>query len=123
MDNNKERLLALCLMAALFLVGAVCYASYNPGEPNRILLDFNGGGGKIMFEHLQHSDDFDVACVDCHHTAEDELSEMQKCGDCHLAKMPKDSAVPARKDAFHGNCLGCHEEMGLELECVDCHAL
>ncbi|MBI9076942.1 MAG: cytochrome c3 family protein [Desulfatibacillum sp.] len=108
-------------MAALFLVGAVCYAAFPPGEPIRVLLDFGGGAGKIMFEHQEHHADFDLACLDCHHTAEDETDEMQKCGACHLAKPSKDSEVPSRKDSFHAQCIGCHEDMGLELECTDCH--
>ncbi|SHJ58879.1 Class III cytochrome C family protein [Desulfatibacillum alkenivorans DSM 16219] len=121
MDKNKERLLALCLMAALFLVGAVCYAAYSQEEPNRILLDFGGGQGKVMFGHYEHFEDFDVACIDCHHTAEDELSEMQKCGDCHLKSMPKGDPCVARKDAFHNQCIGCHEDIGMDLACGDCH--
>ncbi len=121
MNRNKERLLSLGLMAALLLVGAISYAAYSPGEPKRVLLDFAGGAGKVMFEHEEHADDYDLECIECHHTAEEEAVDVQKCGACHLAKMPEESEVPARKDSFHLQCIGCHEDTGLEQECDECH--
>jgi formate-dependent nitrite reductase cytochrome c552 subunit len=49
------------------------------------------------------------------------------CSDCH--DKPNEKLVPTEKEAFHGQCMGCHEKQGKGpwradeevRECGQCH--
>lgn len=45
-------------------------------------------------------------------------------GKCHVKKTP-DKLIPGRMDAFHGQCMGCHEKLGKgpfgKDKCAQCH--
>jgi hypothetical protein len=81
-----------------------------------------GESGK--FDHDVHSNDLGLACSDCHHDYdESEGGEPQLCSDCHEPG-GDDDAMLNRKDAFHKQCIGCHEESGNEPgknDCAGCH--
>jgi hypothetical protein len=66
----------------------------------------------------------DVVCQGCHHQSP--LGEDPPlCVSCHVAgSADLELMKPALKGAYHQQCLGCHESMGLEEpdECSDCHA-
>jgi hypothetical protein len=77
-----------------------------------------GAGGK--FNHDAHSMDFGFDCADCHHMGTEGASH---CGDCHQRGVD-DEYMPGRTQAFHGQCIGCHEDMGLTPgagDCAGCH--
>ena len=46
------------------------------------------------------------------------------CTVCHTKKTP-DKLIPGRMDAFHGQCMGCHEKLGKgpfgKDKCAQCH--
>ena len=46
------------------------------------------------------------------------------CTVCHVKKTP-DKLIPGRMDAFHGQCMGCHEKLGKgpfgKDKCAQCH--
>ncbi len=138
MDLNKEKFIAYCAVAALFIVGVVCYAAFpdkTPEEPVRIMLNAGPGaaGGKVLFTHKEHKDhktkeNYGLDCIDCHHQyvkAEDgkflyirkDNSTGEKpivCSECHEAVKAEDddSIQPKRSDAFHTRCIGCHDDAG-----------
>ncbi len=125
MDRNKERVLACALMCALFLVGTVCYAFF-PVEaetpPDRVLLSTKGKAAKVIFDHAVHADEY-AECTDCHHLWEEEdIADIEACTSCHEREMDEDDDIPNRYDAFHSQCLDCHEENDADLgECSNCH--
>ncbi len=93
--------------------------------------------GEVVFPHLQHTEEFDVACEDCHHeTNAAELNmphddyfddfwidckichheggsgklQAQACSKCHLSN-PANIAdeTLSSKVVIHKNCWECHE--------------
>jgi hypothetical protein len=66
-----------------------------------------------------------VMCQGCHHNSPQSATP-PKCVSCHgiASKMATDGR-PGLKGAYHGQCIGCHEEMGIEkpaaTACIECH--
>jgi len=81
-----------------------------------------GKGGR--FNHDMHSDDYGLSCNDCHHDYnEEEGGTPQMCSDCH-EKGAGDDFMLGRVEAFHKQCIGCHEESGVtpgKNDCAGCH--
>jgi hypothetical protein len=64
----------------------------------------------------------DEYCMSCHHEGFDGENSML-CSDCHFDEKISD-LVPTRMDAFHDQCMDCHEMMGGpygQEDCNDCH--
>jgi hypothetical protein len=64
-------------------------------------------------------------CAGCHHNAPATLSPTG-CASCHgEAFRNVMDARPGLKGAYHGQCIGCHQAMGIEepaaTDCVKCH--
>lgn len=149
-------------VAVLLAVALFGYVSPKAEDtvPARVVLD--NSGGRVIFSHAAHAEDYGYECVDCHHDeVEDVESFPADCGSCHpkavdekFAKEHK-SAFPSdeycirchfdvpgetipeddrpykdmiltRADAFHGQCMGCHEAEFAgpfgEDSCSTCHA-
>jgi hypothetical protein len=125
--------------------------------PTRVVLD--NSGGRVIFNHLTHVDDYGLECSDCHH---DDIGQDTPiaCGNCHPAAFDKKfkaehmknfksdeaclrchdekptgplseedrpdiESIPTRSEAFHKQCMSCHEDMGGpygEDSCYECHA-
>ena len=81
-----------------------------------------GKNGK--FDHDLHSMDLGLACNDCHHNYyEEDGGEPQPCSDCHEPGV-EDDFMLGRVQAFHKQCIGCHEESGVTPganDCSGCH--
>lgn len=58
-----------------------------------------------------------VSCQDCH------SNERVTAESMHLAwlESPFHDDVPDLKAAYHLSCIGCHQEIGAPVGCVDCH--
>ncbi|MFC1534823.1 cytochrome c3 family protein [Thermodesulfobacteriota bacterium] len=126
MELKTEKIIAYYVAAALFLVGVVCYAAFpekKPEEPIRIML--KSTAGKVLFTHKVHTseDDYGFDCTDCHHLYEKEEGvKPEACGECHLEESEEEE--PKRSDAFHQQCIGCHEDDGTgPADCSACHVL
>ena len=124
MQLKTERVIAYCLAIILFVVGVVCFAAFRyegPEEPVRIML--KSTAGNVLFDHKEHTseDGYGLECTDCHHMWEEGEAKPDACGECHEV----DSEDPInRLDAFHIQCIGCHEDDGTapaEEECDKCH--
>ena len=64
-------------------------------------------------------------CQGCHHNSPGALTP-PKCGSCHGKPFnEKNLSMPGLKGAYHRQCMGCHDQMGIEkpdkLECAGCH--
>ena len=148
MTSKKQLLFAYGLAIHLLFVGIICYAAFptpTPDEPIRIMYQTNAG--KVLFDHYTHTDvsGYGASCYDCHHhPAEDEsaligcgechqatamdVTEIESCLDCHDESDIAGSEVPTRADAFHGQCIECHEQFekgpqGGSENCSSCHVL
>jgi len=82
-------------------------------------------GDTGIFDHDAHSMDLELSCNDCHHNYyEEDGGEPQLCSDCHEPGV-EDDFMPGRVQAFHKQCIGCHEDSGVTPgadDCADCHA-
>jgi hypothetical protein len=81
-------------------------------------------GENGLFDHPAHSDEFGLVCTDCHHTyTEDDPGGPEMCSDCHNREA-EDEYMLGRADAFHTQCIGCHEDFGVipgQSDCDGCH--
>ena len=125
MELKKEKIISYYVAAALFLIGVVCYAAFpekKPEDPVRIML--HSTAGNVLFTHKEHTseNDYGFECTECHHLwEEEEGSKPVKCGECHLEDSEEE---PNRMDAFHQQCIGCHEDDGTApIDCSACHVL
>jgi len=121
MASQRDLKVALLIMIVLLITGIVCYASFtSPVPDNPVRLMFQNKAGKVLFTHLSHTDAYGLECLDCHHNIEDD--DTYNCSECH--EETGDEDFPARADAFHAQCKGCHEEYGAgPVECNSCHNL
>jgi len=82
-------------------------------------------GDKGKFDHELHSKKLGLVCSDCHHDYEEgDSGGPQLCSDCHEPD-GDDNAMLNRRQAFHKQCIGCHEESGItpgKKDCAGCHA-
>jgi hypothetical protein len=111
--------LALALGAAL-VMGS--YASDEKTGPQTVKLESLAAVyDPVTFSHDMHSlvaED----CAACHHRSP--AGQTPACSKCHRASADsKESGLPGLKDAYHGQCIGCHKKMDMGPRgCKDCHA-
>ncbi|MBN2420245.1 MAG: cytochrome c3 family protein [Deltaproteobacteria bacterium] len=136
MDLKKEKFIAYCAVAALFVIGVVCYAAFpdkRPDEPVRVMFNSAPGatGGKVLFTHKDHATliNYGIDCVDCHHKwVKEESEKPAACRECHPVEKAEgdDPKQPKRSDALHTRCGGCHDDAGHgpgTKDCSGCHVL
>jgi len=71
-----------------------------------------------------HQDKY-VMCQGCHHNSPQSATP-PKCVSCHgMTQTTATDGRPGLKGAYHGQCIGCHDEMGIEkpaaTACIECH--
>jgi DnaJ-class molecular chaperone len=64
-------------------------------------------------------------CQGCHHNSPAD-KKPPRCGSCHGRPFDANAVLrPGMKGAYHQQCIGCHQEMGLEkpkaTDCAGCH--
>ncbi len=138
---KKDVKLAYGIAVVLLVVGILSYtAAKAPAEPLRKM--FSGAAGKVLFDHKAHTTDYDLACNTCHHHPPDQAADadMLACSSCHV--FPKDGklpetcnachgegevsleGMPAKTDALHKQCIGCHKDNSAgPVECAACHVM
>jgi len=67
----------------------------------------------------------ETLCMGCHHHAPLEPGP-PSCASCHNpATVDESNGRPGLKGAYHGQCIGCHQSMGIEkpaaTACIECH--
>ncbi|MDA8140490.1 MAG: cytochrome c3 family protein [Desulfobacteraceae bacterium] len=149
MTSKKHRMIMYGVAIQLFLIAIVCYAAFpikTPEEPLRRM--YNTNAGRVLFDHQAHASvkGYALNCLDCHHKHGDEEIPPVACGLCH-PPLPQGATFPEscfdchadaseienpetmkRSDAFHKQCIGCHEEYGKgpkagSENCSKCHIL
>jgi len=63
----------------------------------------------------------EVLCAGCHHHSPLGMRP-PSCASCHEARAAELTDKPGLKAAYHRQCMGCHEQMGIKNGCTDCHA-
>ena len=126
MDFKSEKM-TYTIAIILFIVGVACYSisGTTTEEPIRIMFP-GGNGGNVLFDHVAHSsqDAYGYECSDCHHYFEEDAQDNpDSCLECHELDS-EDEDMPKRSDAFHAQCIGCHEDDGTApTVCADCHIM
>ncbi len=81
--------------------------------------------GPVRFMHSQHAAALGGDCVACHHYRPADLRapETVACKACHQEAFdPENQDRVGLKAAYHGQCMGCHEDLGRgPVGCEDCH--
>lgn len=145
MTSKRQLLFAYGLAIHLLLVGIICYAAFPAratDQPIRIM--YKGVAGKVLFDHDVHVSEagYGISCADCHHHPEgDEEASLVACGECHQKpaegeEFPEScgechepdeiegTEVIVRADAFHSQCIQCHQEFEAGPEdCSQCHVI
>ena len=108
---NKRYVPILALVAALLVVAVAGFLLPEGKQdvPARIVLD--NTGGRVIFTHQVHVEDYGLDCTDCHH---DDIGQDRPlaCGTCHPAAFDKKFRAEHQK-AFPSDeaCLRCHSEV------------
>ncbi|MFH1723743.1 MAG: sulfate respiration complex hexadecaheme cytochrome HmcA [Elusimicrobiota bacterium] len=91
--------------------------------PHRKVLDaLRRDVGKSELAKSFHGGE-NALCMGCHHAAPAGMRPAA-CGNCHGKPLQgMDLAMPGLKGAYHLQCMGCHERMGLQKHngCEACH--
>jgi len=69
--------------------------------------------------------DNNTMCQGCHHNSPQSVKP-PKCVTCHSMTLQKATdGRPGLKGAYHGQCIGCHNQMGIKkpaaTACIECH--
>lgn len=116
---------AVFVVSFILSVSSVLYA-----QPEEIELCVDKNRGPVLFPHELHMDGYD--CLDCHHDYQDgknvledaEEADDLTCASCHNAE-----AKIKVREAFHGQCMGCHDRYKMTTKktgpslCGECHIL
>jgi len=121
----------LAAAIVLFFILPVCFASWLFAYSEEITLSGEKTRGPVKFTHEAHM--YSLDCLDCHHVMENgenildetDLEEDNPnilCGSCHT-----DKANILKREAFHYQCIGCHDANRRALQetgptlCGECH--
>lgn len=137
-DSKKTVYISLFVVLLIVIGASVILVSAETSEPQ------TKQRALVVFNHDSHTE-YASDCMDCHHKYQDDdtsnnildeselednypdgdvvlnalhegdLSEV-KCASCHNYK-----AKTVSQDAFHRQCIGCHENDGGPLMCGECH--
>ncbi|MBN2125483.1 MAG: cytochrome c3 family protein [Deltaproteobacteria bacterium] len=142
MKRKLAAVFAILLIGLFFLSTAVLTAADNSDEeqepPDEIVISNEGyrqdRKGPVTFTHLNHAEDYDVSCKECHHDYDEgkniwEMGDpVTRCVECH-DPLESDGNLIKLMLAYHRNCIGCHKKLvkeGISEEapykkCYQCH--
>jgi hypothetical protein len=126
MAFKKEQQFVFGSAVVLLIVGVISYVAFSGTPPERpVRIMFDSIAGKVLFDHKTHFSEsgYGLSCQDCHHTLEAGDTAAQSCQECHEPE-GGDASMPKRSDAFHQQCIGCHQQIEAgPRECSGCHVL
>lgn len=95
--------------------------------------------GPATFNHIGHVKDHGISCQACHHTLDEDETEVEEhCNECHTRpgfirgkeaeEMDEEELVEHYLNALHMQCIDCHREKKIEdrkrkipVGCTQCH--
>lgn len=141
MASKTQIKIAYGLAIYFLFIGILSYTVFSaetPETPIRVM--YKTATGKVLFDHKTHTGDngYGLACKDCHHHPMEDEVDLRSCGechakaqaesmpesclDCHEADEVEDTEMLVSGDAFHNQCIGCHQEYGQgPFDCAECH--
>lgn len=124
MKNNLK--LSVLGILAVVSIGVYLVPEKEEEVPTRVLLE--NLGGKVIFSHKMHAENYGIECADCHHESSDPAKSVLACGVCHgsiptnaeLAEISKDSdgKTPLGDMPYHDTTLVTDQNA-----CLTCHHL
>lgn len=124
----RSRVLFVCCLAMITLAAGTIVA-----QEDRFFIKSKAFEDRqrpgVEFNHLQHYEIID--CMECHHdyvngeNVWDMYSGKNYCSDCHTVQ--GDGEVMGLMQAFHEQCIGCHQETLARgqktgfIMCGECH--
>lgn len=131
--NNVSLVLLKCLFifAGCVFVSGYIFVSGVFAYPEDIKLGGMKNRGPVAFPHELHMEGFE--CLECHHVMENGKNVMDEsdleegnpdilCASCH-----QEQSKVERREAFHHQCVGCHDQYNFTPEekgptlCGECH--
>lgn len=135
--SSKKKTLILSGFFSLFVLFALSVVSAETDSSEPVIKQ----RPSVAFTHDDHMGSYE--CLDCHHRYEDgenvldedELTDVEpdeiimlnlpqeelsgiKCASCHN----KDNKIMKSREAFHRQCIGCHEKESVgPVLCGECH--
>lgn len=110
----------LVFIIGLVLAGVVGWQVSMAQEDEYILAHDDVFGSlrrpQVNFSHKIHEESLENGgCGKCHHTPDDATDKLiyiegdeLSCKECH--DVAKVDGIPALREAYHGNCTGCHRQ-------------
>ena len=135
MRKGLLTLVIVALTGLLFIAAGALTAGDVPDVPDEVTIENEGykkdKKGPVKLSHKKHTEEYKVACTDCHHDYQDgnnvwkEGDPVQKCSACHNP-LKKEGEVKKLQNAYHRNCKNCHKalEEGKKApfkKCTECH--
>ena len=108
MHKRYFPLIAVLGIAALAFFAGLALTPAKPELPNRILMP--NAGGRVVFNHAQHAEDYGVACETCHHENTEARMDPKPCISCHDVAFNQEFAA-THQETFKDDpqaCLTCH---------------
>jgi hypothetical protein len=123
---DRKTLSAIMILALILVVWyaggeGIAETSSSGGIPETVKLGSLAKSYEpVGFSHEKHSS-FADDCASCHHNSP--AGETPACGECHAATAASaKSGVPELKEAYHGQCISCHKDIGVGPSgCMECH--
>ena len=136
MKKGVLSLILLILVGSVFITVGILIAADVPEEvviENRVYK--RDKKSAVTFSHLEHSNDYQVQCTECHHDYQDgknvwkEGDPVKKCIECHDSKGKNRDKPQGLRYAYHDNCHDCHDELRRngnkevpkKTKCANCH--
>lgn len=127
MKKTTHFLVAITLFVAFLGIAAISQEEFGPetasiDDTTRATMRYL----PVMFKHEMHVMDFDITCLECHHTEKEDFTSgtPTACDMCHLATGSGEEL--SYKNSMHQQCVMCHIEetalgMNPPVECSGCH--
>ena len=117
---RKERLTKFFIMGAV--LGSIAVWTDSGAQEAEYNLAHRDIFGKlrrpqVSFSHAIHAETLaEEGCGACHHVLDDQSGKLVylegeelSCLECHIQQ--KENHKPGLREAFHGNCTGCHRRL------------
>lgn len=101
-------LFAALAIAALCVVGGTLATPAPPEQLVKIVMP--NAGGRVIFNHRQHAEDYGISCSSCHHTEIVSTNWDRDMHDLHA-------------ENFADSCQTCHHGPEIEPEPMSCYAV
>lgn len=147
---NRRYVPIAIAVAVLLATAAIGYMRTEAKTEMPVRIMFQNNGGTVIFSHLVHHRNYEIACAKCHHESTDPEDQALACGSCHPVAFDEDfvenhiDSFPDNKycvqchhteygeiifdhdehEEYADDCQSCHHDEDIEPEpqkCADCH--